>query len=138
MKKMAVNSFSAESRADALRLLKDGHTLKDVAQQVGCSVASLQSWKKSAGGKKIGKKKKAKSTKKVAAVEATEGCDCGCGCCVSFEDFVHDYWTKCPKASEVLSLPPNMMPEAVKYINNVLKYAHDHLCCGECDCCHTR
>jgi len=35
---------------------------------------------------------------------------------------------KYPKASEVLKLPPDMMPEAVKYVNNVLKYAYDNLC----------
>ena len=127
-RKMPVKSFSTETRAEALQLLKDGHKLNDVAQQIGCSVASLQSWKKAAGGKKNGKKKKAKSTKKVAAVEVAEECNCECCCCVPFEDFVHDYWTKCPKASEVLKLPPDMMPEAVKYINNVLKYAYNNLC----------
>jgi len=128
---MAVKSFSQEEKTKALQLLKDGHTRQEVADQMGCSVASLQLWKKSAGGKKKGKKKKtAKSTKKVAA-EVAEECTCECCSCVSFEDFVHDYWTKCPKAGEVLKLPPDMMPEAVKYINNVLKYAHDHLGCGK-------
>ena len=125
---MAVKSFSADERAEALQLLKDGHTLKDVAQQIGCSVASLQSWKKQAGGKKNGKKKKAKSKKKVAAVEVAEECNCECCNCVPFEDFVHDYWAEAPNAGEVLKLPPDMMPEAVKYINNVLKYAYDNLC----------
>jgi len=125
---MAVKTFSADERAEALQLLKDGHTLKEVADQIGCSVASLQSWKKTAGGKKSGKKKKAKSKKKGAAVEATIECDCENCSCVPFEDFVHDYWTKCPKAAVVLSLPPDMMPEAVKYVNNVLKYAHATLC----------
>jgi len=123
---MAVQSFSVEEKAEALRLLKEGQTQKEVAQQIGCSLTSLQSWKKAAGGQKNGKKKKAKSNKKVAAVEATAVCNCVC--CVSFEDFVHDYWTKYPKASEVLRLPPDMMPEAVKYINNVLKYAYGNLC----------
>ena len=125
---MAVKSFSTEARAEALQLLKDGYPQKEVAEQIGCSIASLQSWKKAAGGKKNGKKKKAKSTKKVAAIEATTECNCEHRCCVSFEDFVHDYWTKCPKAGEVLKLPPDMMPEAVKYINNVLKYAYNNLC----------
>ena len=124
---MAVKSFSAEEKAKALQLLKDGHTRKEVADQMGCSVASLQLWKRAAGGKKSGKKK-TKSKKKAAAVEAMAVCNCECCCCVSFEDFVHDYWTQYPKASEVLSLPPDRIPEAVKYINNVLKYAYDNLC----------
>ena len=122
---MAVKTFSANERAEALQLLKDGHTLKDVADKIGCSVASLQSWKKAAGGKR---KKKAKSKKKGTAVKATAECTCECCSCIPFEDFVHDYWTKCPKAGEVLKLPPDMMPGAVEYINNVLKYAYNNLC----------
>ncbi|MCL2709465.1 MAG: helix-turn-helix domain-containing protein [Planctomycetaceae bacterium] len=126
---MPVKSFSPEARAEALQLLKDGHPQKEVAEQVGCSIASLQSWKQQAKGKKNGKKKKAKSGKKVAAaVGADTGCTCECCACVSFDDFVRDYWAKCPKAGEVLTLPPDMMPEAVKYVNNVLKYAYNHLC----------
>ena len=132
---MAVKSFSQEEKEKALQLLKDGYTQKEVADQMGCSVASLQLWKKATGGKKKGKKKKAtKSAKKATAASASEcqcGCDCECCCCVPFEEFVHGYWTKYPKAGEVLKLPPDMMPEAVKYINNVLKYAHDHLGCGK-------
>jgi transposase-like protein len=128
---MAVKSFSAEEKAEALQLLKDGHTLKEVALQTGYSVASLQSWKKQAGGKKSGKKEKAKSKKKLATVEATAECNCENCRCVSFEEFARGYWAEAPKASEVLKLPPDMMPEAVKYINNVLKYAYDSLCCGK-------
>jgi len=132
---MAVKSFTADEKAEALQLLKDGHSRKEVADQMGCSIASLQLWKRSAGGKKKGKKKKtAKSTKK-GAVASASACQCGCGCecccCVSFEEFAHGYWSKAPHAGEVLKLPPDMMPEAVKYINNVLKYAHDHLGCGK-------
>jgi len=127
---MAVKSFTADEKAEALRLLKDGHTRKEVADQMGCSVASLQLWKRATGGKKKGKKKKtAKSVKKAAKVAGE--CNCECCCCVSFEEFAHGYWSKAPHAGEVLKLPPDMMPEAVKYINNVLKYAHDHLGCGK-------
>ena len=125
---MPIKSFSPEARAEALQLLKDGISQKEVADQVGCSIASLQSWKQQAKGKKSGKKKKAPSSKKSAAVEAETGCTCECCNCVPFEDFVRTYWSKCPNAGEVLKLPPDMMPEAVKYVNNVLKYAHDHLC----------
>jgi hypothetical protein len=90
------------------------------------SVASLQSWKKATKGKRSGKKKKSKSSKKIAAADA----ECTCECCngVLFEEFVQTYWTKSSTANEVLKLPPDMMPEAVKYVNNVLKYAYDQLC----------
>jgi len=124
---MPIKSFSPEARAEALQLLKAGSSQQEVADQIGCSIASLQSWKRAARGKKSGKKKKTKSGKKAATVEAD--CPCECCCCVPFEEFVHGYWTECPKASEVLKLPPDMMPEAVKYVNNVLKYAYDNLCC---------
>ena len=124
---MPIKSFSPEARAEALQLLKAGSSQQEVADQIGCSIASLQSWKRAARGKKSGKKKKTKSSKKAAAVEAE--CTCECCCCVPFEEFVQGYWTECPKASEVLKLPPDMMPEAVKYVNNVLKYAYDNLCC---------
>ena len=124
---MPIKSFSPEVRAEALQLLKDGTPQKEIAEQIGCSIASLQSWKKQAGGKKNGKKKKAKSSKKASAVEATTECTCECCNCIPFADFVHGYWSKSPKAGEVLKLPPDMMPEAVKYVNNVLKYAYDNL-----------
>jgi len=123
---MPVKTFSAEERANALQLLKDGTPQKEVADQIGCSVASLQSWKQQAKGKKNGKKKRAKSSKKVA-VKADAECTCECCNCIPFEDFVQGYWTKNPKANEVMKLPPDMMPEAVKYVNNVLKYAYENL-----------
>jgi transposase len=125
---MAVKSFSPEARAEALQLLKEGLPQKEIAERIGCSIPSLQSWKKQVGGKKTGKKEKAKSSKKSAAVETDAGCTCECCTCVPFEDFVRDYWTKCTDAGEVLKLPPDMMPDAVKYVNNVLKYAYDNLC----------
>ena len=123
---MPVKTFSAEERANALQLLKDGTPQKEVADQIGCSVASLQSWKQQAKGKKNGKKKRAKSSKKVA-VKADAECTCECCNCIPFEDFVQGYWAKSPKAGEVLKLPPDMMPDAVKYVNNVLKYAYENL-----------
>ena len=123
---MPIKTFSAEERANALQLLKDGIPQKDIAEQIGCSVASLQSWKQQAQGKKSGKKRKGKSSKKVA-VKADAECTCECCNGIPFEDFVHGYWTKSSKASEVLKLPPDMMPEAVKYVNNVLKYAYENL-----------
>jgi len=125
---MPIKSFSPEARADALQLLKDGLPQKEIAERIGCSIPSLQSWRKQAGGKKSGRKKKAKSSKKSVAVEAMAECSCENCSCIPFEDFVHAYWTECPKAGEVLKLPPDMMPDAVKYVNNVLKYAYDHLC----------
>ena len=126
---MPIKSFSPEARAEALQLLQDGSSQQEVADQIGCSIASLQAWKRLAKGKKSGKKKKTKSSKRVAAVETETECTSECCHCVPFEDFVHAYWTKYPKAGEVLKLPPDMMPEAVKYVNNVLKYAYDNLCC---------
>ena len=124
---MPVKSFSPEERANALQLLKDGTPQKEIAEQIGCSIASLQSWKQQAKGKKNGKKKKAKSSKKAVAVKADVESTCECCNCVPFDDFVHGYWAKSSKAGDVMKLPPDMMPEAVKYVNNVLKYAYETL-----------
>ena len=100
---MAVKSFSQEEKAKALQLLKDGHTQKEVSEQMGCSIASLQLWKRATGGKKKSKKKKtAKLAKKTAKV--AEECNCECCCCVSFEEFAHGYWSKAPHAGEVLQV----------------------------------
>ena len=124
---MPVKTFSAEERAHALQLLKDGTPQKEIAEQIGCSVASLQSWKQQAKGKKNGKKKRAKSSRKAVAIKAETECTCECCNGIPFKDFVHGYWTKSSKAGEVMKLPPDMMPEAVKYVNNVLKYAYENL-----------
>lgn len=39
-------TFTEKEKAAAVRLLKNGYTLKEAATEVGCSVASLQNWKK--------------------------------------------------------------------------------------------
>jgi transposase-like protein len=63
-------SFSPEIRAKAVQLLNDGWTLKDTANEIGCSVPALQLWKKAAGGGKATKKTAKKASRKRAAKTA--------------------------------------------------------------------
>jgi transposase-like protein len=135
------NSFSPEIRAKALRLMaEDGYTLNQTAAEIGCSVAALQNWKKAdkegtwnapaveewdaevttEPAKKTKKVKRRKKAVKKATVvpKAT----------MSFEDFVRDYWRKNAKASDVLLLPPEIAPEAVRHTNDVLRYAYEQFC----------
>ena len=52
-------SFSAEVKAEAVQLLAEGATVSQVAGLMGCSINSIQNWKKAAGvSPKRGKKKK--------------------------------------------------------------------------------
>ena len=140
-KASAKKFFSAEAKAKAVRLLaEEGNTLKKVAKKIGCSVASLQSWKKAAGAvsvetaveefaevtakptkktKKVGRRGK-KMVKKTAAKTAPVQKSS-----ITFDEFVQDYWSECEGATDALRLSPDITPRAVEYVNNVLRYAYD-------------
>jgi len=143
-------SFTPEEKTEAVRLITQGnYTLKQAAAEMGCSVASLQNWKKAAdmettaeptvkSTKKRGKKKTKKALKKATKKSAkkvakapwqTKGVT---GTApvgqppISFDEFAQGYW-RLPEASGILSLPSDIIPEAVQYVNNVLWYAYDRL-----------
>ena len=135
-------SFTGEAKAEALRLLREGYTRKDVAAQIGCSTAALQLWKVEAKAGKIKvatnavgatesavkPAKKIKKTKKrrrknmakttVVRAPATKSL-------ITFDEFVQEYWSECPAATDIMRLSPDLMPTAVRYVNNVLRYAYD-------------
>jgi hypothetical protein len=46
---------------------------------------------------------------------------------ITFDEFVQDYWKEYKGASDVLRLPPDIMPKAVQYVNDVLRYAYGRL-----------
>jgi len=127
-------SYSPETKAEALRLiLEEGYTAKQVADQMGCSVNSVQNWKateptaKSAKkGKKSRKAKKAKRQQKDVAV-TTAGAVSAKKPLVSFDEFVQGYWSECAGAMDIMRLSPDITPQAVEHINNVLRYAYNRL-----------
>ena len=155
-KKSTRHSFSPEVKAEALRLIReDGYTAKQAADYAGCSINAISNWKaaakKNGNGKaksakkivedtesaeptvkavkkpkKAGKKSK-KVTKKAAKVVSANVAPC-CAAAVSFDEFVQGYWSECKGATAVLQLPPDLAPQAVEYVNNVLRYAYDQFC----------
>ena len=154
-KKSTKQSFSPEIKAEALRLVfEEGYTAKKAAEYAGCSTFSIQQWKaaakKNGNGKvkaakrtvedtetaeptvkkvkktkKAGKKSK-KVTKKAAKVVSANVAPC-CAAAVSFDEFVQGYWSECKGATAVLQLPPDLAPQAVEYVNNVLRFAYAQL-----------
>ena len=143
-------SFTVETKAEALRLIREEeYTAKQAAEQIGCSVQAIQQWKAAAKSGKIkiaakgnsnGAKttepvvksvKKAKKSKRrrrkgvakqTVATVPTEKPQ------ITFDEFVQDYWHEYPEATDILRLPPDLMPTAVQYVNNVLRYAYDQFC----------
>ena len=126
-------------------MIGEGYTAKQAAEYAGCSTFSIQQWKAAAKSGKmktavketveeevaepaVKKAKKAKrrrrngKTKPVVATVSTEKPS------ISFDEFVQDYWSEHPEAADVLRLPPDLMPKAVEYVNNVLRYTYDRLC----------
>ena len=140
-KKAVKKSFTPEAKAEALRLISEGHTRKEVAAQIGCSTAAIQLWKveaksgkikaaaKSAESVKPAAKsvKKAKKTKRrrkgvrkttVATTPAAKPL-------ITFDEFVQGYWSGCKGAMDIMRLPPDVTPKAIQYIHEVLRYAYN-------------
>ena len=138
----STRAFPPEDRARALQLLSEGHTLQQVAAEVGCSVASLQKWRsiaktqkkestaKSAASmaasaakpvkrrRKTRRLKKGKSRQKgVVAVLAANPQ-------MEVNEFIQGYWSKCGDAVHVMCLPPDIAPKVMQYVNNALRYAY--------------
>jgi len=130
----AKKSFSSEAKTEAVQLItQEGYTLKQAAEKMGCSVASLQNWKKAAdagGGKtsvKATKKRKARKKGKKTAKKAVIMAPVQKSS-ITFDEFAQNYWSEYSGAADVLRLPPDIAPKAVEYVNNVLRYAYDQFC----------
>ena len=139
-KASAKKTFSPEEKAEAVRLLTDeNYTLKRAASAVGCSVASLQNWKKAIEGgttteptapsvkrvKKTRKTKKSKRRQRKGMTVSAVGTAPTGKSAITFDEFAQGYWSECAGAADILSLPPGITPQAIQYVNNVLRYAYD-------------
>lgn len=138
--------FTPEIKAEALRLiLKDGYTAKQAAEYAGCSLAAIQQWKAAAKSgktkaaakkttteadtaetavKSVRKVKKTKRRRKGVAKTAVATAP-AVKPSITFDEFVQNYWSEYEGASDVLRLPADIMPKAVQYVNDVLRYAHE-------------
>ena len=151
-KKAKKHSFTPEVRAEAMRLcFEERYTAKQAAEAIGCSTNAIQKWKAAAKSGKI-KKATAKATtekaetaepaaKFVKKVRKTKRGRKGRRVArktvavsdvtvthqppITFDAFAHDYWNECAEAMDVMQLPPDLMPKAIQYVNNVLRYAYD-------------
>lgn len=133
---MAKQSFTQEQKAEALQLLSEGNTLKSVAQQVGCSVASLQNWQKTT---KTTRKRKPKRMKSTAPCDCEEQYGCTKECNdegrrtshqmkndnqrPSFEQIKRHFWEK--RAVDVLLMDKEVSAEVLQYANEALEYMYD-------------
>ena len=126
-KKRKHKGFSPEKKAEAVRLLQEGSTLKQVAGQVRCSVAALQTWKKQfAAAKTVASAREAKrEVSKVEEVPKVEIAKPQSPPRVPFEKFVRKYWEG--RAVDVLLMDPAMSSEVVKCVNEALRYSYDSL-----------
>ena len=123
---MSKKGFSAKDREKALKLMANGMPQSEVAEQIGCSVFSLQAWKKKA---KNGTQTKDES-------EETPQCCLERGCSEktatpspkngSADDFIRKFWNKNYRAVDMLLNPKDVSPEeAVKLVNEALTYAYE-------------
>jgi len=138
--------FTPEIKAEALRLIRDeSYTAKQAAEYAGCSLNAIQNWKAEAKAgkikvaakgtsngaeptvKSVKKAKKTKRRKRKGTTIATAITAPAVEPSVSFDKFVQGYWSECEGANDVLRLPADIMPKAVQYVNDVLRYAYDQL-----------
>lgn len=119
-------SFSPEAKAEALEMLANGSTLKQTSEHIGCSVATLQTWKKSTktGKKAKAAKKTAKKSEKVAEHVEPQPAECDAA---SFESFIREYWCQENRGKELLKSKPLEGFDLFFRINEALQYAYDHL-----------
>ena len=118
--------FTPAEREAALALVtKKGYTMKEAADEAGCSLASLTVWKKAAknGTAKKGAPKKKTKPKAVAApseeAEETATTAVPTYPSISFAELSNQYWMTCLKGS--------VTPKEVQLINEVLYFAHRRL-----------
>ena len=139
--------FTPEIKAETLRLIRDeNYTAKQAAAFAGCSLNAIQNWKADAKAGKIKvavkgtsngaetaeptvkavkKAKKTKRRKRNGITKTTVATAPAEKPSITFDEFVQGYWSECDGANDVLRLPADIMPKAVQYVNDVLRYAYD-------------
>ena len=140
-KKITRKEFSAEDKQEALRLLTEEKlTLKQTAEKVGCSVASLSQWKNLAKSLDSGEpvvavkkpKVKRRAVKKPKAVKPpqeqlvseTQTKEPA----IPLNDIVRSFWSQHNRAVTVLSLPKGVGPDIARQINDAIEFTYDQLC----------
>jgi len=113
--KKKTKGFPLKVKKEAMRLIvEEKLPMRTVAERIGCSVNSIQSWKKQYKAKKS----KPSTPKSVPPVKQSTAK-------ITYEEFVRDYWSGGTKAVDVLLLSPETGQEVVKYVNEALRFAYD-------------
>jgi transposase-like protein len=121
---MSRKRFTAKEKDKAVQLLLEGNlSQKQVAQKFGCSIASLQQWKKAAREES----------------PAADQCECEeAECCGNLtsnaaakkgaaDDLTRKFWNKNFRAVDMLLAPKDVSQEdAIKLVNEALQFAYDH------------
>jgi len=128
-------TYTEKERAEALRLIvEEGYTLDKVAAQMGCSLTSIQNWRKKAAknsSAKITKKTTKKSVKKVAKPmkkaerPAASVSTTGIAPKLTFVECVQRYWSRYAPMNEIKDLPHDATTKVVQIINDTLLYMYD-------------
>jgi len=125
-KNVTKKGYTAKVRNEAMHLIfEEKLTLKEVAAKSGCSVNTIQSWKKRHTPaeaevpvpKKSTRRKASKPQPKKVAAKSQ----------IAFDDFVRNYWNEGKKAVDVLLLPQEISQLVSQYVNEALRYAYDQL-----------
>ena len=121
-------TFTAEEKAEALRLMdEENYTIKQTAEKIGCSMATITLWKMKAkknkrlashAGAPVKRRRKAsrKSWKRAAKESVKESADKGQ---ISSNEFVLKYWENHPGMT--------VSSEEVQRIHETLHYAYTQL-----------
>jgi transposase-like protein len=121
---MAKSTFTPEQKANAIRMLNEGVSASDVIEEIGCSFASLQNWKKDyKSGKLIlddEEEEEYTSHHKGGHTSTPPSRST-----ISREEFIEQYWQT--RSVVTVMKMPSTIDEVVKLINNALTYAHDRL-----------
>lgn len=121
---MAKSTFTPEQKANAIRMLNEGVSASDVIEEIGCSFASLQNWKKDyKSGKLIlddEEEEEYTSHHKGGHTSIPPSRST-----ISREEFIEQYWQT--RSVVTVMKMPSTIDEVVKLINNALTYAHDRL-----------
>ena len=109
--------FSAKVREEAMRLIfEEKLSMKDAAAKIGCSVNSVQAWKKQYNPEPSVRKTAVQPRISQPQSKSPQ---------IAFDDFVRNYWNGGTRAVDVLLLPPEIGPKVVQYVNEALRYAYD-------------
>ena len=134
---MAKITFTPAQKAKAMQLLNEGWTAAEVCEEIGCSPASLQNWKKEFKEGKISLSDLPLSDDEEEEQEENplrSKTTCSPGhhsklpsrlSGTSKEDLINRYW-QYRTVGAVMKMPETI-DEVIKLINHALSYAYDEL-----------